>query len=116
MKVLIETLNNRKGYKFFENREEIDAYLGRHCGKIASYEILQEDDAAEETNKMLQSFIENCDLIKKKLFWLFRQYEPINEEYSLRLLNAFGRVGDGRNAIKKCLRYCHRKFSTHYKE
>ncbi len=49
MKVLIETLNNRKGYKFFENREEIDAYLGRHCGKIASYEILQEDDAAEET-------------------------------------------------------------------
>ena len=30
--------------------------------------------------------------------------EPINEKYSLQLLNAFGRVGDGRNAIKKCLR------------
>ena len=104
MKVLIETITNRTGYKFFENREEMDAYLGRHCGKIASYEILQEDDAAEETNEMLQSFIDDCDLIEKKLFWLFRQYEPINEEYSLQLLNAFGRVGDGRNAIKKCLR------------
>lgn len=72
MKVLIETITSRKGYKFFENREEMDAYLGRHCGKIASYEILQEDDASEETNEMLQSFIENCDLIEKKLFWLFR--------------------------------------------
>ena len=105
MKVLIETITNRTGYKFFENREEMDAYLGRHCGKIASYEILQEDDVAvDETNEMLQSFIDDCDVIEKKLFWLFRQYEPINEEYSLQLLNAFGRVGDGRNAIKKCIR------------
>ena len=53
MKVLIETLNNRKGYKFFKNREEMDAYLGRHCGKIASYEILQEDDTAS-TNDISQ--------------------------------------------------------------
>ena len=34
MKVLIVTLNSRKGYKFFENREEMDAYLGRHCKDI----------------------------------------------------------------------------------
>ena len=105
MKVLIETITSRRGYKFFENREEMDAYLGRHCDKIASYEILNEYDVAvDETNEILQSFIDDCDLIEKKLFWLFRQYEPINEEYSLQLLNAFGRVGDGRNAIKKCLR------------
>jgi hypothetical protein len=56
MKVLIETITSRRGYKFFENREEMDAYLGRHCGKIASYEILKEDDAAEETNEMLQFY------------------------------------------------------------
>ncbi len=76
MKVLIETITSRRGYKFFESKEEMDAYLGRHCGNIASYEILQEDDTAEETNEMLQSFIDDCDLIEKKLFWLFRQYEP----------------------------------------
>ena len=46
MKVLIETIKNRKGYKFFESKEEMDAYLGRHYGNIASYEILQEDDTA----------------------------------------------------------------------
>ena len=69
MKVLIETLNNRKGYKFFENREEMDAYLGRHCDNISSYEVLNEyDDAVEETNEMLQSFIDDCDVIEKKLF------------------------------------------------
>ena len=104
MKVLIETSTSRKGYKFFENNEEMDAYLGKHCGKIASYEILQEDDAAEETNEMLQSFIDDCDLIEKKLFWLFRQYEPINEKYSLKLIYDSGRMHDAMNAIKKCLR------------
>lgn len=105
MKVLIETLNNRKGYKFFENREEMDAYLGRHFGKIASYEILNEYDVAvDETNEMLQSFIDDCDTIEKKLFWLFRQHEPINEKYSLKLINASGRMHDALNAIKKCLR------------
>ncbi len=46
MKVLIETITNRRGYKFFENKDEMDAYLGRHCGKIASYEILNEYDVA----------------------------------------------------------------------
>lgn len=104
MKVLIETITSRKGYKFFENREDMDAYLGRHCGKIASYEILQEDDAAEETNEMLQSFIDDCETIHNKLFWLFRQHEHIDEKYSLKLLYAAGRIYDGMSAIKKCLR------------
>lgn len=70
MKVLIETYNNRRGYKFFESKEEMDAYLGRHCDKIASYEVLNEYDVAvDETNEMLQSFIDDCDVIEKKLFW-----------------------------------------------
>ena len=58
MKVLIETITSRKGYKFFESKDEMDAYLGRHCGKIASYEILQEDDTAS-TNDILQGLAED---------------------------------------------------------
>ena len=105
MKVLIETITNRTGYKFFENREEMDAYLGRHCKNIASYEILNEYDVAvDETNEILQSFIEGCDVIEKKLFWWFRQHEPIEEKYSLKLIYASGRMHDALNAIKKCLR------------
>ena len=105
MKVLIETLNNRKGYKFFENKEEMDDYLSNHCKDIASYEILQEDDiAVNETNEMLQSFINDCDVTEKKLFWLFRRFEPIDEKYSLKLIYASGRMHDALNAIKKCVR------------
>ena len=105
MKVLIETITNRRGYKFFENKEEMDAYLGRHCKNIASYEILNEYDVAvDETNEMLQSFIDDCDVIEKELVWLCRQHEPINEEYSLKLIYASGRMHDALNAIKKCLR------------
>ena len=37
---------------------------------------------------------------EKKLFCLFRQYEPINEEYSLKLIYASGRMHDALNAIK----------------
>lgn len=35
MKVLIETLNNRKGYKFFENREDFSQYVERQIGRPA---------------------------------------------------------------------------------
>ena len=83
MKVLIETLNNRKGYKFFENREEMDAYLGRHCGKIASYEILQEDDAAS-TNDILQSLAEECEVLENKLFYIFRQQKKSKKPNSMK--------------------------------
>ena len=68
MKVLIETITNRKGYKFFESKEEMDAYWGRHCGKIASYEILQEDDATS-TNDILQGLAEECEVLHNKLFY-----------------------------------------------
>ena len=69
MKVLIETITSHRGYKFFENREEMDAYLGRHCGKITSYEILQEDDTAS-TNDILQSLAEECEVLENKLFYI----------------------------------------------
>lgn len=104
MKVLIETITSRRGYKFFENREEMDAYLGRHCGKIASYEILQEDDTAS-TNDILQGLAEECEVLENKLFYIFRQQEKIKKakQYE-KLIHAAGRVYDGISAIKKCMR------------
>jgi hypothetical protein len=105
MKVLIETIKNRKGYKHFKDENDMNDYLSKHSDSIANYEILNEYDVAvEETNEVLQSFIDDCDLMEKKLFWLFRQHEPINEKYSLKLINASGRMNDAKNAIKKCLR------------
>lgn len=79
MKVLIETITSRRDYKFFESKEEMDAYLGRHCGKIASYEILQEDDAAS-TNDILQGLAEECEVLENKLF--YRNLKNLLEIYA----------------------------------
>ena len=104
MKVLIETLNNRKGYKFFENREEMDAYLGRHCKDISSYEVLQEDDTAS-TNDILQGLAEECEVLENKLFYIFRQQEKIKKakQYE-KLIYAAGRLREANGAIRSCIK------------
>lgn len=104
MKVLIETITSRKGYKFFENKEEMDAFLGRHCGKIASYEILQEDDA-ESTNDILQSLAEECEVLENKLFYIFHQQEKIKKakQYE-KLIYAAGRLREANGAIRGCIK------------
>ena len=104
MKVLIETITSRKGYKFFENREEMDAYLGRYCGKIASYEILQEDDTAS-TNDILQGLAEDCEVLENKLFYIFRQQEKIKKakQYE-KLIYAAGRLREANSAIRSCIK------------
>ena len=103
MKVLIETLNNRKGYKFFENREEMDAYLGRHCKDISSYEVLREDDTAS-TNDILQGLAEECEVLENKLFYIFRQQEKIKraKQYQ-QLIYAAGRLREANAAIRGCI-------------
>ena len=104
MKVLIETITNRTGYKFFENREEMDAYLGRHCGKIANYEILQEDDV-NFTNDILQGLAEECEVLENKLFYIFRQQEKIKKakQYE-KLIYAAARLREANGAIRSCIK------------
>ncbi len=104
MKVLIETLDNRKGYKFFENKAEMDAYLGRHCKDISSYEILQEDDTAS-TNDILQDLAEECEVLENKLFYIFRQKEKIKKakQYE-KLIYAAGRLREANGAIRGCIK------------
>ena len=104
MKVFLETLNNRKGYKFFENREEMDAYLGRHCDNISSYEVLQEDDTAS-TNDILQGLAEECEILHNKLFYLFRQQEKLKKAKKYEaLIYAAGRVYEAYGAIRRCIK------------
>ena len=104
MKVLIETITSRKGYNFFENKEEMDAFLGRHCGNIASYEILQEDDTAS-TNDILQGLSEECEVLENKLFYIFRQQEKIKKakQYE-KLIYAAGRLREANGAIRGCIK------------
>ena len=48
MKVLIETIKNRKGYKHFKDENDMNDYLSKHSDSIANYEILNEYDVAVE--------------------------------------------------------------------
>ena len=102
MKVLIETITNRKGYKFFENKEEMDDFLGNHCKNIVSYEILQEDDI-KSTNDILRSLADDCEVIHNKLFYIFRQQEKLkkSKQYEA-LIYAAGRIYDACGAIRRC--------------
>ena len=104
MKVFLETYNNRRGYKFFENKEEMDDYLSNHCKDIASYEILQEDDV-DSTNDILQGLAEDCEIIHNKLFYLFRQQEKLKKakQYEA-LIYAAGRIYDACGAIRRCIK------------
>ena len=45
MKVLIETITSRRGYKNFADEAEFDDFLAHNHNKITDYQILQEDDA-----------------------------------------------------------------------
>ena len=104
MKVFLETYNNRRGYKFFENKDELDDYLSNHCKDIASYEILQEDDV-DSTNDILQGLAEDCEIIHNKLFYLFRQQEKLKKakQYEA-LIYAAGRIYDACGAIRRCIK------------
>lgn len=66
MKVLIETITSRKGYKFFENEDELNKYLSQNCDKITEYEILQEDDSKVMTT--LQKFANECGTLVTNIY------------------------------------------------
>lgn len=73
MKVLIETITSRKGYKFFENEDELNKYLSQNCDKIAEYEILQEDD--REVMNTLQKFANECEALVTNIYDFYLQQE-----------------------------------------
>ena len=47
MKVLIETIARRRGYKNFADEAEFDDFLAQNYNKITGYQILQEKLKAE---------------------------------------------------------------------
>lgn len=103
MKVLIETTNKRRGYKFFKNKDDMNAYLGRHYDKIATYEILKEDDT-ESTNDILRDLAQECEMLHNKLFFIFRQQEKLKKanQYE-QLIYAAGKIYEACGAIRKCI-------------
>ena len=61
MKVLIETITSRRGYKNFADEAEFDDFLAQNHNKITDYQILQEDNDAVIRSD-LQGFARDCTL------------------------------------------------------
>ena len=71
MKVLIETITSRRGYKNFADEAELDDFLAQSLNKITGYQILQENDDAVIRSD-LQDFAGVCYslMIKIYQYWL----------------------------------------------
>lgn len=68
MKVLIETITNRRGYKNFANETEFDDFFAQNYNKITGYQILQEEDAAAVIRSDLQAFVGDCKSLMIKIY------------------------------------------------
>ena len=71
MKVLIETITSRRGYKNFADEAELDDFLAHNHNKITDYQILLEDDDAVLRSD-LQDFARDCRSLMMKIYqyWL----------------------------------------------
>ena len=71
MKVLMETITNRRGYKNFADETEFDDFLAHNHNKITDYQILQEDDDTVIRSD-LQDFVRDCKSLMMKIYqyWL----------------------------------------------
>ena len=70
MKVLIETITSRRGYKNFADEAEFDDFLAQNHNKITD-QILQEDNDAVIRSD-LQGFARDCRSLMMKIYqyWL----------------------------------------------
>lgn len=75
MKVLIETITSRRGYKNFADEAELDDFLAHNHNKITDYQILLEDD--DGLNEQLQNVAKQCEMLENHLIQLFL-LKPIN--------------------------------------
>lgn len=101
MKVLIETITNRRGYKNFADEAELDDFLAQNYSKITSYQILQEDD--DSLNKQLQNVAKQCEMLENHLIQLFFTKANQHSDYN-KLLYAAGRLCEAVSAIKFCIK------------
>lgn len=71
MRVLMETISRRKGYKDFENIEDFGDFMDKNGHKITNFQILQEDDDAS-VHSDLQAFAGECKSLMMKVYqyWL----------------------------------------------
>ncbi len=102
MKVLIETITNRRGYKNFADEAEFDDFLAHNHNKITDYQILLEDDDAVLRSD-LQDFARDCRSLMMKIYqyWLNNLHQ--NKRYG-KLTLAIQSLLNALAYIEECLK------------
>ena len=98
MKVLIETVTNRKGYKNFNDIAGFNEFLNENCKKIKSYKILNEsyNGTFEE---LLQDVMKRADLLGNMIGYAFFQMTDKSDKYN-KLLRAMGLAAEIQGLVR----------------
>ena len=99
MKVLIETITNRKGYKNFNNINGLHEFLKQNHKKIKSYKILSE--AYNGTfEDLIKEIMEKADLVSNMLLYAYFNMTDKGNKYN-NILKAAGLAAEIQGLIRK---------------
>lgn len=98
MKVLIETIANRKGYKNFKDIDCLNEFLNENRKKIKSFKILKEvyNGTFEE---LLQDVMERANFLGKMIGYAFFQMTDKSDKYN-KLLRAMGLTAEIQGLVR----------------
>ena len=102
MKVLIETVTNRKGYKNFNDIAGFNDFLNKSRKKIKNYKILNEayNGTFEE---LLQDVMKRADLLGNMMGYAFFEMTDKSDKYN-KLLRAMGLAAEIQGLIRDYIR------------
>ena len=102
MKVLIETITKRKGYKNFKDIDSLGKFLNENSKKIKSFKILKEayDGTFEE---LLQDVMERANFLGKMIGYAFFEMTDKSDKYN-KLLRAMGLTAEIQGLVRGYIR------------
>ncbi len=102
MKVLIETITNRKGYKNFNNIAGFNDFLNENRKKIKNFKILKE--AYDGTfDDLLQDVMKRADLLGNMIGYAFFEMTDKSDKYN-KLLRAMGLTAEIQGLVRDYIR------------
>ena len=101
MKVLIETITSRKGYKNFNNIAGFNDFLNENRKKIKGFKILKEayNGTFEE---LLQNVMKQADYLGNMIEYAFFQMTDRSSKYN-KLLRAIGLTAEIQGLVREYL-------------
>ena len=102
MKVLIETITNRKGYKNFANSSSFNSFLHKNHKKIKNYKIINETYNGSFED-IVKDIMEKADLVSNMLLYAYFNMTDKGNKHN-KLLKAAGLAAEIQGLIRGYLK------------